>query len=126
MSIRFQVKHAFTGDAVVSFGSYRNGRVAIELHGAPGSAYEGEPIGTITVNPLDLPLAEDEVAIKTYWEHTGILDPLVTAGVIEPQPRAVARLDYATVPIHRLTPAAWQQARAVLAPRPAEPSEHIF
>lgn len=112
--LKFRISHPLTGEAVVSFARYRNDRVAIQLHGAPGSAFANEPIGTVTVNLPEVPLGDDEVAIKTYSEHAGILDPLVTAGVIEARPRAVVQSGFVQIPIHRLTPAALAQARAIV------------
>lgn len=116
--IEFRVTHPLTGDAVVSFARYRNDRIALQLQGAPGSAFAGEAIGTVSVNLPGLNIAQDEVAIKTYSEHEGILTPLVAAGVIEPHATGIAHSGFATVPIHRLTPAALEQARMPAAAGP--------
>lgn len=67
--LKFQIRHPLTGEAVVCFARYRNDRVAIQLHGAPGSAFANEPIGTVTVNLPEVPLADDERAAAEVALH---------------------------------------------------------
>jgi hypothetical protein len=58
---------------------YSNNRTAITLEDA-----DGEPIATATVNLPDEPLEKDEVFIKNWSENEGMLDVLITAGIIGP------------------------------------------
>ena len=59
--------------------TYPNGRPAISVEDAD----TGEPICKASVNMPELDLEEDEVLIKDWSENEGILDALVSAGVIE-------------------------------------------
>ncbi|TRZ50078.1 MAG: hypothetical protein D4S01_07405 [Dehalococcoidia bacterium] len=56
-----------------------NGRRSIELI----DDGDGEPIATATINLVNEYCGPDEVYIKDYSENEGMLDTLVTAGVIE-------------------------------------------
>lgn len=60
-------------------GQYDNGRVALQLI----DAEDGSPIAKATVNLPDVPLADDEVAIKDYSENEGMKASLIEAGIIE-------------------------------------------
>lgn len=64
------------------WGFYGNGRVGLRL-------VEGDvPVATATLNTairVDL----DEIIVKDYQENEGMLDALLTAGVVEPSFQAV-------------------------------------
>lgn len=56
-----------------------NNRTAIELIDV-----SGEPIATATINmPPEIDLKDDEVVIKNYSENEGILDVLISEGIVE-------------------------------------------
>lgn len=56
---------------------YANGRTAICLF-----TENGEPYMVATVNMPEIKLDDDEVIIKNYSENTGILDALISSGII--------------------------------------------
>ncbi|HMQ33718.1 MAG TPA: hypothetical protein PKD53_23500 [Chloroflexaceae bacterium] len=43
---------------------------------------DGSPVAVATVHVPDLPLAADEVVIKDYSENEGMLNTLVSAGIV--------------------------------------------
>lgn len=55
---------------------YRNGRIALSL------CQNGDEIMMATVNCPEIPLEEGEVLIKDYSENDGILEAMLSAGVI--------------------------------------------
>lgn len=60
------------------------------------------PYDTIlSVNPWDESLARDEVAIKDYGMHEGVLKALVDAGIVFPPHRTIEQ-GYVTFPVVRL------------------------
>lgn len=68
--------------SIIVFNKYRdNQNTAIELVGAPGTKYAGEPIAMATVNTGDK-LSKDMVAIKDWSENTGMIDALKDSGII--------------------------------------------
>lgn len=78
-------------------GRYSNGRRAIRLF----DANDGGPVATASVNLPEIDLAEDEIAIKTYSENTGILEVLLDGGVLAPPHREVSN-GFAIFPVCRL------------------------
>ena len=69
-------------DCVLSYGQYGNGRTAVQLIGAN----DGYPVCTATVNFPNEELPKDAdyeyVLIKDYSENEGILEVLVSYGVV--------------------------------------------
>ena len=79
----------------LQFGRYHgNDRIAIELvcHN------NGEPIATATVNVPNIDLKENEIIIKDYSENKGILDALITAGIIS-SPQKHVKTGFVECPI---------------------------
>lgn len=86
------------------WGFYGDGRVGLRL------VEDGSPVATATINTA-IRVESDEIIVKDYSENEGMVEALVSAGVVEP----------GFVPIHvgaydahcarcRLTPAAMAEA----------------
>jgi hypothetical protein len=60
-------------------------RIALPLY----AVEDGSPVAVATVNLPELVLAADEVLIKDYSENEGLLELLVTSGVVSPPLREV-------------------------------------
>ncbi len=73
-------------DCDVLLQKYANGRKALEL----ADTYDGSRVAIATVNLPDVNLAHDEVIIRNYSETEGMLETLITAGIIEQTGRTVA------------------------------------
>jgi len=73
-------------EVVLSFTRYlRNGRICLRLM-AVEDGVEAGPVAVCTVNLPHVPMAENEVAIKTWFENVGMLGWLMDQGIIsEPQ-----------------------------------------
>lgn len=84
-------------DCTVQKRHYGNGRVALSLVDEEG------PVATATVNLPGAKLDPNQVAIKNYAENEGMLDALVTAGVVKPTGETV-RSGFVEVPICELQP----------------------
>jgi hypothetical protein len=80
---------------LISWGKYPNGRVSIQLFGKNG------PMGTATVNIPSEPLDDYEVIIKSYSENEGMLEALVSAGIVKETGRYVTT-GYVIAPVCRL------------------------
>lgn len=79
----------------VNFARYAdNNRVAIQLV----DAEDGGPVAMATLNLPDVPMAEDEVAIKDYSENTGMAQALINAGIVA-SPRRVESSGFVSVPV---------------------------
>lgn len=78
-------------------GRYPNGNLAIGIY----NANQG-PITKVTINP-DITLPDDIIAIKNYSENSGIVEWLVSEGIVEEL--AESRVDYrwVSIPLHKLT-----------------------
>ena len=59
-------------------GYYENNRLALRLFDSATT----EPVATCTTNVPCIPLEEDEVLVKSYGENEGMLEALITAGVL--------------------------------------------
>jgi hypothetical protein len=77
-------------------GKYSNGRQAIEL-----ICENGEPMCMATVNVPALALAKDEVIIKNYSENEGILEVLISAGIVKETGETV-KMGFVECPIVKL------------------------
>lgn len=85
-----------TGEILnVEFATYANGRTAIQLIGEDG------PFAVATVNIPEAILAPDEVLIKDYSENEGMLQTLVTAGIVQVTDRG-HRSGWVNIPICKL------------------------
>ncbi|MFO0958219.1 MAG: hypothetical protein U0800_12470 [Isosphaeraceae bacterium] len=84
-------------DCTVQKRYYGNGRVALSLVDEEG------PIATATVNLPAVKLGPNQVAIKSYAEHEGLLEALVAAGVVKSTGQTV-RSGFVEVPVCELQP----------------------
>lgn len=94
------VKNLFrngTGMLSVRIGRYSNGRVAVEL------MKHGERYAVASINLPEVPLDDDEIAVKNYSENDGALDTLIDACLVAPPHREV-RSGWCMVPICRMLP----------------------
>ena len=80
----------------IGFGEYTNGQTRIQLY----DLEDGLPYCTATIS-VEQKLSEGEVAIKNYSENVGILQSLVSAGVIE-KPHSFIETGYVTIPLCKL------------------------
>lgn len=86
-------------DCVVRFSNYAsNNRTAIQLF----VEETGEPMCTASVNLVDEPITEDEIAIKDYSENSGIARVLSRAGIIAHEPLRYVNSGHVTIPIYKL------------------------
>lgn len=76
--------------------AYANGRPALQL-----VTPDGEPYATATVNLPEQECPPGFVFVKDYAENAGLLEALVSAGVVDP-PVAERRAGFAVVPVCRL------------------------
>jgi hypothetical protein len=89
----YKPSHETEGTAVyLQRKRYHNGNVSLTLI----EAREHYPYATCTVNVDGL--EEGEVAIKNYSENTGMLNFLISEGIIEPPHRSV-NSGYVRIPI---------------------------
>lgn len=99
----------------MQFDKYRNtGNIAIQLaindpEGALSDVFHGEPVCVATVNLMQLPA--DRIAVKNWSENTGMVESLVEAGFIDPDPCDHIESGFVSVPVHKLTPAALAEIR---------------
>ena len=64
----------------IEYLKYQNtNRTAIQLL----DATEGDPVAMATINMPEVKLEENEVIIKDYSENEGILDVLISEGIVE-------------------------------------------
>ena len=85
-------------ECIVTFGKYReNDRVAIQLM----DIEDGGLVATASVNLVNEPLKENEVAIKNYGENEGMLIALVKAGIVS-SPKRFTKSGYVSIPICEL------------------------
>ena len=82
-------------------GKYGNGNLALEIVGAEGSEYEGEPIFRVTVNPGQ-PIPTSQIAIKDYSENEGMVDFCKKLGIIGNLVHTV-HSGWVEIPIYELT-----------------------
>lgn len=85
-------------ECVVQRHRYGNGRRAIRLV----DANDGVPMATATVNLPCVELAPDEALIKDYGTNEGVLDALVTAGLVKPAGHVV-KVGFVEVHVVRLS-----------------------
>lgn len=84
----------------VQLAEYENGRTAIRLLTQDGGAY-----ATASVNLIDEPIQEGEVAVKNWSENEGILEALIEGGIVFPPHRQI-RSSFVDVSVCRFTPKA--------------------
>lgn len=69
-------------EVVLSYCTYlRNGRTCLRLMGVKDGR-ETEPVAVCTVNLPQVPMAPDEMAIKTWYENVGMLGWLMDEGIV--------------------------------------------
>ena len=79
---------------------YNNGRKALEL------VEDGplcEPVAMATVNVIEHPCEDDYAYIKDYSENEGMVDALVEAKIIKPQPFCFVQSGHVTIGMYELT-----------------------
>lgn len=81
-----RVRHYGHTPVVLSFTTYpNNGRTCLRLMNVDDDREAG-PRAVCTVNLPSVPMAENEVAIKTWYENVGMLGWLMDEGIVsEPQ-----------------------------------------
>lgn len=102
--MRLTLKHTTHGDgktAIVAFGSYPNGRIAIRL--LPVIREANETLLVATVNVPSLTLDENEVCVKDYSENAGVLQDLIEGGVVLAPTRRIALSDFVSADVCKLT-----------------------
>lgn len=86
-------KHPAGYECVLRRSHYtQGGATALYLDGAPGTEYEGEPIGVVTVNIPNVrgtTLAADEVLVKDWSENKGMAAALEAAGIAQATGREI-------------------------------------
>lgn len=99
----FEYTSKFGTKYMVNFvvGRYGNGNLALEMMGAAGTEYEGEPIVRVTVNP-DIPLPDTQIAIKDYSENEGMVDFCKGLGIIG-ELVGVIPSGWVEIPVYKLT-----------------------
>jgi len=76
-----------TYDCKLEFSEYKNGRTAIIAVDAKDPS--GAPVCVATVNIPGEDIEKDEVIIKDYSENEGVLQSLISAGIISKPLRMV-------------------------------------
>jgi hypothetical protein len=79
---------------------YGNKRIAIMAYTVKAGR-DDEPDFVATVNLPEVPMAIDEVAVKDYSENEGMLDWLVSHGIVSEPVRYVGS-GFSTIPICKL------------------------
>jgi hypothetical protein len=85
-----------------AIGEYGNGNLALEIMGAEGTNYEGEPIARVTVNPGER-VDDGRIAIKDYSENEGMVDTLLEMGIIKGDPLYTIPSGWVQIPVYELT-----------------------
>lgn len=80
MKVQFLNDHCGT-----QWGYYDNGKLALQLvaTGEDEDSMPGEPIATATVN-TDHRIDLDEILVKDDSENEGMVEALISAGIVEP------------------------------------------
>jgi hypothetical protein len=81
----------------VSLSEYSNGQNAILLY----DTADGFPYATASVSLPNYEMDSDEVAIKNYSENEGILESLITAGIIS-KPHLIITSGHVNIPICKI------------------------
>lgn len=81
----------------LDFGKYSNGRIGIDLV----DKKTGELVLGATVNIPEEQLGDGEVIIKNYSENEGVLDALISAGVIS-KPIRTIKSNFIEAPVCKL------------------------
>lgn len=84
----------------LSFDTYANGGVAIQIYCQDAEFGFWEPFMTVT--SYIGKLKEDEVAIKTYFENEGAMDLMLLHGIVKPPHRyqggfPICKLNYESI-----------------------------
>ena len=84
-------------ECTLDYAFYENGRTALLLL----DATDGQPVATASVNIPEVPLEDDEIAIKDYSENEGMYNVLNAAGVIS-QPVSFIENGFVVIPVCKL------------------------
>ncbi|HEY3439431.1 MAG TPA: hypothetical protein VGK29_01705 [Paludibaculum sp.] len=69
-------------EVVLSFTKYlRNDRICLRLLAIRDGA-EAEPLAVCSVNLPGVPMSENEIAVKTWYENVGMLGWLMDEGIV--------------------------------------------
>jgi hypothetical protein len=91
----------------MKFNRYRDtGNIAIQLvvndpDGMFQDTFDGEPVCTATANLHPIP--DSQIAVKNWSENTGLVESLVEAGFIEPEPSDYIPSGFVAAPVHNIT-----------------------
>jgi len=110
MEVKFKQWHCQT-----EWHRYRNGYIALTLiaSGPDAEMMPDVPIATATLNIEAIPLGQDEILVKDYAENEGMVDALITAGIVEPTTTPVeVGAFFSKAARCRLTPAALAECRS--------------
>jgi len=86
-----------------AIGEYGNGNLALEIIGAEGTKWEGEPIARVTVNP-DQAVPNDCIAIKDYSENEGMVEFCQNLGIIAERVTTISS-GWVEIPVYKLSDA---------------------
>lgn len=93
----YQSKYAEYKNCYFRVGKYINGNLAVEIWNDTDG-----PITKVTVNP-DIYIPTDRIAIKNYSENSGIVEWLISKGIIEEDSTRVVISHWVSIPVHKLT-----------------------
>lgn len=88
----------FEGEAKLVFGSYGNGRTAIQGF----DPRTGEPLFTLTKNVPEAILWPDQIIVKGFDENEGVAEDLIAQGVIGPPVRIIKLNEHYELTVHEL------------------------
>lgn len=95
--LTYESKYDRYEDCYFQTGRYLNGNLVVEIY----SRSLG-PITRVTINP-DIVLPDDLIAIKNYSENSGMVEWLISQGIIEPTAIREITSGWVSIPVHRLT-----------------------
>jgi len=81
----------------VSFSKYKNGQNVIQLF----DMADGFPYAMASVSLTSVDMDSDEVAIKNYSENEGILESVISAGIIT-NPHSFVPSGHVNIPICKI------------------------
>lgn len=78
MTLKHKHSRYITGESLIQFHQYGNGRLAIQLV----DPEDGCPNAIASVNLPDEPCPDGHCYLKTYSENEGIADDLIEQGIV--------------------------------------------
>jgi hypothetical protein len=88
----------YKGEAKLVFAEYGNGRTAIQGF----DPRTGEPLFTLTKNVPEAVLFGDQVIVKGFDENAGVVEDLISQGVLGPPVRAIQLHQHYELTVHEL------------------------